>query len=207
MIYTKLQHALFACLLWFLGEQHSVIFYRNGPENYPTATHRDDERTLDIILLPCEPSMDELARIADWVREDPSACDCMLLVGHLHSVHSSKSKTGLNPQLYGILLNATAVRSVPTGTPLPDAAIQYGWHLYLSYTQGRIVFSQAIVQSTVQMQPVILPPMSKMGLKVWKRWKEDRFTIASNSIKESLAEWECKVSSCDASSAATGDHV
>ena len=122
--------------------------------------------------------MDELNRIAEWVREDPSACDCMLLVGHLHSVHASKSKTGLNPQLYGIMLSATAVRTVPSGTPLTDAAIQYGCHVYLCYNQGRITFSQGIAQSSVQMQPVILPPMSKMGLKVWKRWKEDRFTIA-----------------------------
>ena len=182
----------FACLMWFLGAMENTIFYPNGPSGQPlltttaSLTLNDDmvKEKLNVILLPYEPTIEDLQCMAHWIREDPIAYNCMLLIGSLQPVTSKKTN---HPQLYGILIHSDRIRQRSVTDCLPSDAIQYGWHVYLSFAEQCLIFSH--VHASTNLPPVHLPSLSKLGLKVWKHNKEDRFLIVPHCV-QSPPRWD-----------------
>ena len=195
VLYTKLQHALIACLLWFLGDMDNTRFYPNGPGTLPLFTAAvsmtldvTDRKTMNVVWVPREPTIEDLHAFAQWIREDSGAWDCMILVGTLHPVGTRKSHTNPYPQLHGILMLAENIRQGEDPALLPIDAIQYGWHVYMCLTNHCLVFSHS--HTSTNLPPIALPPLSKLGLKVWRHTKEDRFMVVPHTVNSPLPEWD-----------------
>ena len=187
--YTTLQHAFFACLISFIGAMGNTVFYPNGPSGQPLLTTTaclttKVKQKLHVMLLPYEPTIEDLQCLAHWIREDPTAYNCMLLIGSLQPVTSKKAN---HPQLYGILLHSDRIRQCSVTDCLPSDAIQHGWHVYLSFAEQCLIFSH--LHASTDLPPVHLPSLSKLGLKVWKHNKEDRFLIVPHCV-QSPPRWD-----------------
>ena len=178
-------------MLWYVGDRQAVHFYPRGEEYFPTLTtiatvdvdgQPPLQRRVNIVLMSHEPSLHDLNCIAHAIREDPTLTDdCVLLVGLLQPVRVKDIRCSQRPQLHGILIHANKVHGHPLTSCLPEEAVQYGWHAYISHSDHTLVLSSS--HDPKHSSPIALPPLSRLGLKVWKRLGHEKYAILGESEK------------------------
>ena len=183
-VFATLQHAFFACLLSFSGGGSSDTqyrFYPNGTNSPPfmiidnpaSVGFRSDAETppLAVHMMSTEPSHPQLLQFASQLRR-LGYHECMLLLGIMKPVN-----TGKEPNIFdmrGLLLHLDTLVGANDGSgAYPSAALEHEWKVCFNINDGAALCFALNGQRTTNngtevLQPAILPPLTTIGLRLWR---------------------------------------
>lgn len=173
-VYSTLQHALLACLLWFTGGSSQFTFYPNGVRSYPTLTTLhgatlgiEPDGALDIHWLPHEPAHSELLEVGECLRQR-GVSRCLVIVGALQPLYTGMKE---RPQLRGILCHASTLRTDRGDDSFPTEAVEHGWYACLARDAagGRLLFVRNAQDQRGPLAPAVLPSLYSIGVRLWRR--------------------------------------